>query len=329
MLRAMRILVTGSSGHLGEALMRTLPEAGHEPLGIDLLTSAYTQRVGSIVDRSFVRACMRGVEAVLHVATLHKPHVATHSRQDFVDVNITGTLNLLEEAVAASVRAFVFTSTTSTFGSASSAGAPAAWITEEVVPAPRNIYGVTKLAAESLCELFHRRSQLPCIVLRTSRFFPEQDDRKEAREAYEDANLKLNELVYRRVDLEDVVSAHRLALERASALGFGRYIVSATTPFTRHDLVALGRDAPAVLARRVPAYIDVYTKRGWTMLPALDRVYVNERARSELGWRPRIDFSAALERLRAGEDFRSPLARAVGAKGYHPQTFAQGPYPVE
>ena len=59
-----------------------------------------------------------GVRAVYHAATLHKPHVATHSRQDFVDTNITGTLNLLEEAVAAGVEAFVFTSTTSVFGDA-------------------------------------------------------------------------------------------------------------------------------------------------------------------------------------------------------------------
>jgi UDP-glucose 4-epimerase len=266
----------------------------------------------------------------VHAATLHKPHVATHARQDFVDVNLTGTLNLLEEAVAAGVRSFVFTSTTSVFGGAASrAGEPATWIHEDVVPAPRNIYGVTKLAAESLCELLHRRAGLACVILRTSRFFPEQDDRKALREAYDDANLKLNELLYRRVDLADVAAAHAQALERAPALGFARYVVSATTPFGRDDAAALGRDAPAVLAQRVPAYLDVYTKRGWTMLPALDRVYFNGRARSELGWQPRIDFGSALDRVRAGADFRSPLALAVGSKGYHAETFAEGPFPVE
>ena len=326
----MRVLVTGSAGHLGEALMRTLPGAGHEAIGLDVLASAYTQRVGSIVERSFVRECLSGVDAVVHAATLHKPHVATHARQDFVDVNVTGTLNLLEESVAAGVRAFVFTSTTSVFGGAASrAGEPATWITEDVVPAPKNIYGVTKLAAEHLCELFHRRSQLPCVVLRTSRFFPEQDDRQALRDAYDDANLKLNELSYRRVDLADVVAAHAQALARAPALGFARYVVSATTPFTHGDLPGLGLDAPAVLARRVHAYEEVYAARGWRMLPSLDRVYVNERARSELDWQPRIDFATALERVRAAEDFRSPLARAVGSKGYHAQTFEHGPYPVE
>jgi nucleoside-diphosphate-sugar epimerase len=114
----MRVLVTGSSGHLGEALLRTLKHSQHEVVGLDLLHSPCTTDVGSIVDRACVSRCMDGVEAVFHAATLHKPHIATHSRQDFVDTNITGTLNLLEKAVTAGVGSFVFTSTTSAFGDA-------------------------------------------------------------------------------------------------------------------------------------------------------------------------------------------------------------------
>jgi UDP-glucose 4-epimerase len=247
-----------------------------------------------------------------------------------VDTNITGTLNLLEEAAAAGVGAFVFTSTTSAFGRAltPSPGAPAAWITEDVVPVPRNIYGVTKTAAENLCELFHRNLGLPCIILRTSRFFPEPDDLKETREAYADANVKVNEFLYRRADLEDVVSAHLLALDKASALGFGRYIISATTPFTRDDLQELRTNAPGVARLRVPGYEELYARRGWSMFPSIDRVYVNERARNDLGWRPGYDFARVIDLLRGGEDPRSPLARAVGSKGYHADVFDVGPYPV-
>ena len=195
----MAILVTGSAGHLGEALMRTLLDAGCQAIGFDIKPSDFTHRVGSITDRGFVKRCMADVHAVFHTATLHKPHVATHARQDFVDTNITGTLNLLEEATAAGVHAFIFTSTTSVFGRAMTPppGAPAAWITEDVVPVPKNIYGVTKAAAENLCELFHNTRGLPCLILRTSRFFPEPDDRKEIRESYSDANAKANEFLYR------------------------------------------------------------------------------------------------------------------------------------
>jgi nucleoside-diphosphate-sugar epimerase len=273
---------------------------------------------------------MRGVSAVLHSATLHKPHVATHSRQDFVDTNITGTLTLLEEAAAAGIAAFVFTSTTSTFGGTLTppAGAPAVWVTEDVRPVPRNIYGVTKTAAEDLCELFHRRHRLACLVLRTSRFFPEEDDDPAMRRAYDDGNVKANEYLYRRVDLEDAADAHLLALEKAPAIGFGRYIISATTPFLPGDVLELRADMPEVVRCRVPAYEAEYARRGWKMFRGIDRVYVNERSRKELGWRPRYDFGHVLRCLRAGADPRSPLARAVGSKGYHAREFAEGPYPI-
>jgi UDP-glucose 4-epimerase len=268
---------------------------------------------------------------VFHAATLHKPHVATHGRQDFVDTNVTGTLNLLEEAVAAGVEAFVFTSTTSVFGDALTPppGAPAAWITEDVTPVPKNIYGATKAAAEDLCRLFHRNQGLACIVLRTSRFFPEEDDDQAAREAWSDDNLKLNEYLHRRVDIEDVAVAHLLAAERAAAIGFGRYIISATTPFHTEDCPELSVDAAAVVRRRVPEYEPEYERRGWRMFPTVGRVYVNERARRELGWRPRHDFRSMIGRLRVGGELASPLARAIGSKGYHGRAFAEGPYPVD
>jgi len=312
------VLVTGSAGHLGEALVRVLGAEGHEVVGLDVLPSPHTTVVGSITDRALVRDALRDADALLHAATLHKPHIGSHDRQAFVDTNVTGTLTLLEEAVAAGTSRCVFTSTTSAFGRALTPppGAPAAWITEDVAPIPRNIYGATKTAAEDLCELVHRDHGLPCLILRTSRFFPEADDRDDIRAAYDDANLKVSELLYRRVDLEDVVSAHRCALERAPELGFGRYIVSATTPFTRDDLTELRTDAPAVVRRRVPEAEAIFAARGWRLLPSIERVYVNAKARVELGWSPRHDFRAAVERIAAGEDHRSELAAAIGAKGY-------------
>src|SRR5215469_2008042 len=326
----MKLLVTGSAGHLGEALMRTLPLADHEPFGLDIKESPFTHRVGSIVDRGLVRECMRGMDAVVHTATLHKPHVATHARQDFVDTNITGTLNLLEEARDARIGMFLFTSTTSVFGHAltPSRGEPSAWITEDIVPRPKNIYGVTKLAAENLCELFHRNYGFPCLILRTSRFFPDPDDRRETREAYVDANSKVNEFLYRRADIEDVAAAHLLALQKAASIGFARYIVSSTTPFCEADVAELNENAPTVVGRYVPDYREVYAALGWSMFPTIDRVYVNTRARTELGWKPRYDFASLIDRLHAGGDHRSPLALAVGSKGYHDVVFEDGPYPV-
>lgn len=140
----------------------------------------------------------------------------------------------------------------SAFGAALTppAGTPAVWLTENVTPVPKNIYGVTKIAAEDLCEIFHRDYGLACLVLRTSRFFPEEDDCTAIRQAYGDD--KVNEYLYRRVDLEDLVSAHLLAVARAPSIGFGRYIISATTPFLPEDLLELRMNAPLAVRRRAP-----------------------------------------------------------------------------
>jgi UDP-glucose 4-epimerase len=319
----MTVLVTGSSGHLGEALMRMLRASGRAALGLDIIPGPFTDEVGSIVDRALVARCMQGVDAVLHAATLHKPHVATHSREAFVETNVLGTLILLEEAVRARVRARVVTSTTSAFGDALKppSDQPASWIVERVAAVPKNIYGVTKTAAEDLCQLFHRNEGLASLVLRTSRFFPEEDDDPSARKAYADDNAKANEYLFRRVAIEDVVDADLLAIDRAPAIGFGKYIISATTPF-------LPEDAPAIVSLRAPGWEDEYSRRGWRMFPSIDRVYDNALAREDLGWRPLWDFAAIVERLRGAGDIRGPLAKRVGVKGYHAERFEGAPYPV-
>ena len=330
-----RCLVTGSAGHLGEAIMRTLRKQNQPCRGIDRLPSAYTDVVGDISAPGFVADVMAGITAVVHTATLHKPHVATHSKQDFIDTNVTGTLNLLEAAAAQGTERFVFTSTTSLFGDAlrPPPDAPAAWVTEAVQPIPKNIYGVTKSAAEDLCWLFQRRHDLPCVVLRTSRFFVEEDDSASVRAEFADANTKVNDYLYRRVELSDAVQAHLLALDKAPDISFGRFIISATSPFSTEHLDQLNRNAPEVVRALVPEYEAIFAELGWQMFPRIDRVYVNEAARTVLGWQPQYDFRRVLGMLSDGTLPRSELSLQVGRKQYHPevveQTFDAGPYPVE
>lgn len=325
----MRILVTGSAGHLGEAIMRTLRAQGQPVLGVDRLQSDYTDRIGSLVDRAFVEQCAEDVSAIIHTATLHKPHVETHSRQDFVDTNVSATLNLLEVAKARGIERFVFTSTTSAFGAAlsPSPGQPAAWIDETVASIPKNIYGVTKTAAEDLCQLFARRFGVPVVVLRTSRFFPEIDDSPETRDNYSDQNAKANEFLFRRVDIEDAVTAHLKAVDRAPAIGFARLIVSATTPFQKADLAELRTAAPEVAARYCPDFVAEYAHRNWKMFAGIDRVYDNAEARAHLNWQPRYDFDYIVKQLQQKTEIGSDLARVAGIKGYHAGTEQKGVYP--
>ncbi|KAK8045406.1 UDP-glucose 4-epimerase [Apiospora rasikravindrae] len=328
------VLVTGSAGHLGCALMLSLPSLGYTPIGIDILASETTTHVGSIADRGFVASLFRwypSIQHVLHVATLHKPHVDSHSKSDFVDVNITGTLNLLEEAAYKkdkAIESFVFTSTTSAFGRALSPrpGEPAAWITEDVVPIPKNIYGVTKVAAEDMCRLVQAQTGLPVVVLRTSRFFPEADDDADRRalvgggdDGDGDENLKVLELAYRRVDIADVVSACVCAMRKAKELRWGEYVISAPPPF-RDDpeiLKRLDSEAEELYVECVPSIKETFEMKEWRFLPRLDRVYDSSKAIQELEWQPQYTIQNAVDKIKAGEEWRSDLTFKVGKKGYH------------
>ncbi len=301
----MRILLTGSSGWLGRFLAPMLRAAGHEVTGLDVAPGADTDVIGSVADRALVDRVFdeRGIEAVIHSGALHKPDIARYPKQAFVDVNVTGTLNLLEAAVAAGHDRFVFTSTTSLMISQAirdEAGDAAVWLDEDSGPIePRNIYGVTKYAAEQLCRLFHLEHGLNCIVLRTARFFPEDDDTHTHPPGI---NLKANEFLNRRLTVEDAARAHLVALERARDVGFGTYIVSAPTPFARMDAVELKRDAAAVIGRYFPDAAELYATQGWLLPKQIGRVYDSVRIQRELGFRFDTGFAEVLAALRDSDD---------------------------
>ena len=94
-------------------------------------------------------------------------------------------------------------------------------------------------------------------------------------------------------------------------------------------MAELRTDPAAAVRRHVPGYEAEYARRGWAMFPEIDRVYVNRRAREELGWQPLYDVDRIVAQLAADEPIGSALARQIGIKGYHAETFADGPYPVE
>jgi UDP-glucose 4-epimerase len=300
----MRILVTGSSGWLGQTLVPLLRGKGCHVIGLDARPGPHTDVSGSVSDRPLIDRLLAAerFDAVVHAAALHKPDIARHPASDFVVVNVQGTLNLLEAAAEAGVARFVFTSTTSLMmGNTLHRGGAerAAWIDEDLSPLePRNIYGVTKLAAEHLCRMTHQACGMPVVILRTGRFFPEADDMAHAI-PHSDANTKVNEFLFRRLTVEDAAEAHVAALARAPALGFGIFIVAAPTPFRPEDCAELIRDAPSVVARYFPDYPALYRRRGWSMFQSIDRVYCAAKAEAVLGFRCRTGFAEVLAGLAA------------------------------
>jgi UDP-glucose 4-epimerase len=300
----MRVLLTGSSGWLGRFLAPKLGAAGHAVIGLDVAPGAHTDVIGSVADRTVIDRIFADydIAAVIHAGALHKPDIERYPPRAFVDVNVTGTLNLLQASVAAGLDRFVFTSTTSLMISEAirrESGDQAVWLDESFGPLePRNIYGVTKLAAEGLCRLHHLDHGLNCVILRTARFFPEQDD---TQRTLSGPNLKANEFLHRRLTVEDAAEAHLAALERAPSIGFDTFVVSAPVPFLRSDAGALKRDAASVVARHFPDAPALYRQMRWRLPASIGRVYDSRRAAHRLGFRCRTDFGRVLDALRSGE----------------------------
>ena len=301
----MRVLLTGSSGWLGRFLAPALTRAGHVVTGLDIAPGTHTDVVGSVADAALVERLFAGqrFEGVIHAGALHKPDIARYPAQEFIDVNVTGTLNLLEAAVRHGAQRFVFTSTTSlmiTQAIRDEVASEAVWLDESSGPlAPRNIYGVTKRSAEELCRLWHHLHGLPVIALRVSRFFPEDDD-THAVPAGE--NLKANEFLNRRLTVEDCAAAHIAALDAAERVGWGVYVVSAPPPFTRADAPRLKHDAAGLIAERFPEAPALYAARGWVLPQSIGRVYDPSAIERDLGFRCATDFTAVLAALREGRE---------------------------
>jgi nucleoside-diphosphate-sugar epimerase len=278
----MKVLVTGSSGRIGEAVTARL-KLRHQVAGLDLKPGPLTDHVTDVRDTARVAALLPGTDAIVHTASLHVPDLAARSREDFRAINVAATERLLQAAGAAGVARFVYTSTTSLYGDAMlpSAGG-AAWVDESLEPKPRDIYDETKLAAEAACRQASRDG-LPCTALRMSRCFPE------------DPRLVAIYRLYRGVDASDVAQAHELALASRDA-DYAVYNVSAPTPFRRGDCPRLLEDAAQVLLERYPWAQEEFRRRAWELPHSIDRVYVVDKAVAELGYRPEHDFAALFRR---------------------------------
>src|ERR1051326_5005617 len=149
----MRILVTGASGFLGSHVADALGAAGHEVVLFDTKASQWlrpdqTMVIGNVLDTEAVRAAMRGCDAAYHLAAIADINDAIDSPRRTVEVNILGTVNMLEAARETGLARFVFASSIYVYSNQGS------------------FYRTTKQACERLIEDYRERFGLAFTVLR-------------------------------------------------------------------------------------------------------------------------------------------------------------------
>ncbi|MBB5623730.1 nucleoside-diphosphate-sugar epimerase [Pedobacter cryoconitis] len=278
----MKILVTGASGRLGSVTVHHLRSLGYNVTGIDLIEHSSTDELIDILDLDAIERISRGVDAMVHTAALHGKHYdLNYSREAFIDVNIKGTLNLLNAAVKNGVKKFIYTSTTSIYGTAMNSETQAVWVDETLIEEPRDIYDITKQCCEQLCKDFFHKEGLEAIVLRVARFLPETK------------NLMINHRLYRGLDERDGAEAIRLALLHIFKQ-FDVFNISSGSPFSKEDLPVLKFSPLEVIKKYHPEAEEIYKKRGWTFPNTIDRVYSSDKAAAIFGYTPKYTYGFLL-----------------------------------
>lgn len=278
----MKVLVTGSAGKLGAAVINKLRLAGTQAIGADLVASPSTDLIADIKNKSQADEACQGIDAIIHTAAIHGKHYdLNYPREEFIDTNIYGTLNLLNAAVKHGVKQFLYISTTSIYGTAMVNPAEAVWVDELLTEQPRDIYDITKQAAEQLCKDFFYKEGLQTSVYRVGRFLPEE------------RNLQANHRLYRGLDERDGAEALYLALKHQFT-DFEIFNIASSSPFTRDDLKNLKHNPVQSILKLYPEAAHIYQLKNWTFPTSIDRIYVIQKAKKLLGYTPKYTFDYLL-----------------------------------
>ena len=287
----MKVLVTGAAGTLGSAVIPRLTHRGDEVVALDIQrgTADAAWVIGDVRDPAVVMDAAAGADLVLHGAAFHGIHLAERSRREFHELNVLGTFNVWEAAVAHGARGMVFSSTMGVYGDSRRPAADddVVFLREDISLLPGDVYGWTKVVGEELCRFQARASGIPSIALRYGMFVPEPFFRYGIR------------LLYGGVHEADVAYAVLAALDSLAAgrTGFAALNVESPLPFTAADAADLRRDPLAALDRQWPGSADLLRSRGVAALNPVTEIFPVTRIERDLGVRPRHDFAEWLRDL--------------------------------
>jgi nucleoside-diphosphate-sugar epimerase len=301
----LRFLITGGAGFIGSNITKRLIEKGYFARVLDNFATGQRSNLDSVINdieliegdiRDFwtVVKATKGIDYILHQAALPSVPRSIDNPLTTTEVNINGTLNLLEAARFNSVQRIVYASSSSVYGDS-----PDMPKEESMKPMPKSPYAITKLAGEEYCMNFHQLYGLETVAIRYFNVFgPQQNpfsqysavipkfinllNQDKPPTIYGDGTTS-RDFTY----IENVVNANLLACEKKGAAG-NVINVACNKAYTLNDLVAklnniLGKDIKPIYG---PA------KKGDVKHSLADIT----KARKLLNYEPKIDFDEGLKK---------------------------------
>ncbi len=303
----MRIVVTGAAGFIGSRLSEKLLALDHEVTGIDCLTDYYPPEIKrsnikealgnpnfTFLEQDLLEAdlteILDGYEVVFHQAAQAGVRASWgQSFETYTNNNVLATQRLLEAAREAPIKRFVFASSSSVYGDAQNIP-----VTEKEPTLPISPYGVTKLAAENLCRLYHKNFGVPTVSLRYFTVFGPRQRPDMAFHRFIKAILKGDaisvfgggEQTRDFTFIEDAVEANVLAMEKGR--NGSVYNVGGGSRITLNGAIGLLEDIIGKKAER--------DESGFKKGDVLHTWSDTTLARTELGFKPRYDLKEGLKK---------------------------------
>lgn len=219
-----RILITGSTGYIGKAFIRTFgPSYNLRLFGRTEMQGNYEFVQGDIKHLEDIIKASQGVDTILHLAAV-SPHTKVTNNLDYFNTNTVGTLNVLEAAVKNNIKKIVYASSVCAVGFRGTLEL----IKETDFCRPSDgMYGYSKYLAEKLCEFYTEKNDINIICLRIAMVIPQHD-------------LVIPTRFFMpywlgAAHIEDVVQAIKLAIDNES-IHYGVYHIASDSRYSKFDI---------------------------------------------------------------------------------------------
>jgi len=316
----MKVLVTGGTGFTGKALVRRLLDAGHQVVALDYKEGHRTDElrqwgaevvIGSVTDKDALRRCLKGVEVVHHLAAAFREMNVPETH--YYEVNVAGTRNVLEEAFSQGVRKFIYCSTCGVHGNVEHPPAG-----EDAPIRPADYYQRTKYEAEPVVKEFFEKGMKTSILRPAAIYGPGDPERfflifkRVATGTF--PMFGSGRTLYHPLYIDNLVDSFLLAMEEGKGEGEA-YLIADEEYVEIEDLVrrvakALGVSVKIphypVLPLVVAGHILEKVCKPFKVTPPIfprrvdwyrqNRAFNIDKARKELGYRPRVALDEGLRK---------------------------------